>query len=81
MCVLIDAIFHLCFVFFRLAVVTIGFSQAQYTVQESAGSLNVTVRILNGELDVDVTVRLATVDGSGMLCVKLCLQKHAECKY
>ena len=62
---------------FRLAVVTIGFSQAQYTVQESAGSLNVTVHILNGELDVNVTVRLATVDGSGMLCVKLCLQKHA----
>ena len=69
--------FFICVCLFCLAVVTIGFSQAQYTVQESAGSLNMTVRILNGVLNVDVTVRLATVDGSGMLCVKLCLQKHA----
>lgn len=40
--------------------VTIGFDPVIYTVDESAGSANVTVNVLNGTLDRDMRVRLMT---------------------
>ena len=40
--------------------ITIGFNPATYTVAESAGSVNVTVNILNGTLDRGVHVLLIT---------------------
>ena len=40
--------------------ITIGFNPATYTVAESAGSVNVTVNILNGTLARDVCVLLMT---------------------
>ena len=40
--------------------ITIGFSLTTYTVAESAGSVNVTVNILNGTLTRDVRVLLMT---------------------
>ena len=40
--------------------ITIGFSLTTYTVTESAGSVNVTVNILNGTLARDVHVLLMT---------------------
>ena len=40
--------------------ITIGFNPATYTVAESAGSVNVTVNILNGTLARDVRVLLMT---------------------
>ena len=40
--------------------ITIGFNRANYTVAESAGSVNVTVNILNGSLARDVCVLLMT---------------------
>ena len=41
--------------------ITIGFNPATYSVAESAGSVNVTVNILNGTLDRDVHVFLMIV--------------------
>ena len=46
--------------YFLYSVITIGFNSATYTVAESAGSVNVTVNILNGTLDRDVHVLLMT---------------------
>ena len=40
--------------------ITIGFNPTTYTVTESAGSVNVTVNILNGTLARDVPVLLNT---------------------
>ena len=40
--------------------ITIGFNPATYTVAERAGSINVTVNILNGTLARDVRVLLMT---------------------
>ena len=40
--------------------ITIGFSPATYTVAESAGSVTVTVNILNGTLARDVHIYLMT---------------------
>ena len=40
--------------------ITIGFSLITYTVTESAGSVDVTVNILNGTLARDVRVLLTT---------------------
>ena len=40
--------------------ITIGFNPTTYTVTESAGSVNVTVNILNGTLARDVHVLLMT---------------------
>ena len=40
--------------------ITIGFNPAAYTVAESAGSVNVTVNILNGSLARDVHILLTT---------------------
>ena len=42
------------------SVITIGFNPTTYTVTESAGSVNVTVNILNGTLARDVRVLLMT---------------------
>ena len=41
-------------------VITVGFNPATYTVAESAGSVNVTVNILNETLNRDVHVLLMT---------------------
>ena len=40
--------------------ITVGFNPATYTVTESAGSVNVTVNILDGTLARDVHVLLMT---------------------
>ena len=40
--------------------IAIGYNPATYSVAESAGSVNVTVNILNGALDRDVHVLLMT---------------------
>jgi len=47
-------------------VITIGFNQSTYTVTESAGSVNITVNILNGTLarDVHVFLMTALTDGT-----------------
>ena len=47
--------------FFASAVVTIGFNTVAYSVLEDAGSVNVTVSILNGTLTRNVIVTLSTV--------------------
>ena len=46
--------------------ITIGFNPATYSVAESAGSVNVTVNILNGTLarDVHVLWMTALTDGT-----------------
>ena len=49
--------------FFASAVVTIGFNPVAYSVLEDAGSVNVTVSILNGTLAKNVEVTLSTVPG------------------
>ena len=46
---------------FSSAVVTIGFNKLTYSVLEDAGSVNVTVSILNGTLGRNVVVTLSTV--------------------
>ena len=40
--------------------ITVGFNASIYSVSESAGSVNVTVNILNGTLARDVRVLLIT---------------------
>ena len=50
-------------VLFSSAVVTIGFNTVDYSVLEDAGSVNVTVSILNGTLARNVEVTLSTVSG------------------
>ena len=47
-------------VLFSSAVVTIGFNTVAYSVLEDAGSVNVTVSILNGTLARNVVVTLST---------------------
>ena len=47
-------------ILFLYSVITIGFNSAAYTVAESAGSVNVTVNILNGTLARDVHILLTT---------------------
>ena len=46
-------------------VITVGFNPATYTVAESAGSVNVTVNILNETLNRDVHVLLMTALTNG----------------
>ena len=47
------------------AVVTIGFNTVAYSVLEDAGSVNVTVSILNGTLARNVVVTMSTLsDGT-----------------
>ena len=50
-------------VLFSSAVVTIGFNTVAYSVLEDAGSVNVTVSVLNGTLARNVEVTLSTVPG------------------
>ena len=50
-------------VLFSSAVVTIGFNTVAYSVLEDAGSVNVTVSVLNGTLARNVVVTLSTVPG------------------
>ena len=52
-------------VLFLYSVIVIGFNPATYTVAESAGSVNVTVNILNGTLARDVHVLLMTALTNG----------------
>ena len=47
-------------VIFSSAVVTIGFNTVAYTLLEDAGSVNVTVSIVNGTLARNVVVTLST---------------------
>ena len=47
-------------VLFSSVVVTIGFNTVAYSVLEDAGSVNVTVSILNGTLARNVVVTLST---------------------
>ena len=56
----------LCFrrTFFPSAVVTIGFNPVTYSVLEDAGSVNVTVSILNGTLARNVVVTLLVSGGT-----------------
>jgi hypothetical protein len=42
----------------------IGFNPDQYTVDESDGSVNFTVAVLSGELELAVVVEFFTEDGS-----------------
>ena len=53
-------------ILFVYSVITIGFNPATYTAAESAGSVNVTVNILNGTLarDVHVLLMTALTDGT-----------------
>ena len=53
-------VFFLC-IHFSSAVVTIGFNKLTYSVLEDAGSVNVTVSILNGTLVRNVVVTFSTV--------------------
>ena len=50
-------------VLFSSAVVTIGFNTEAYSVLEDAGSVNVTVSLLNGTLARNVEVTLSSVPG------------------
>ena len=50
--------------FFASAVVTIGFNTVAYSVLEDAGSVNVTVSVLNGTLARNIEVTLSTVSDS-----------------
>ena len=43
---------------------TIGFNQTGYAVQESVGVVSVSVRLLSGQLDEEVSVRLTSSDGT-----------------
>ena len=50
----------------------IGFARGSYSVGEAAGTVSVSVRVLEGELGINAsTVRLTTADGTaiGMLFV------------
>lgn len=49
--------------FLPSAVVTIGFNPVTYSVFEEAGSVNVTVSILNGTLARNIVVALSTTPG------------------
>ena len=50
-------------IYFLSAVVTIGFNSVTYSVVEDAGSVHVTVSIMNGTLARNVVVTLSTVSG------------------
>ena len=47
-------------ILFLYLVIIIGFNPATYTVAESAGTVNVTVNVLNGTLGRDMHVLLMT---------------------
>ena len=53
-------------ILFYVSVITLGFNPATYSPKESAGSVNVTVNILNGTLarDVHVLLMTALTDGT-----------------
>jgi len=55
-----------CTIFSPSAVVTIGFDSVTYSVLEDAGSVNVTLSILNGTLARDVVVRLFKSGGTAI---------------
>ena len=44
--------------------VRIGFEESLYTVDEDAGTVTVSVRVLDGQLSSEVEVQLNTQDGS-----------------
>ena len=61
LCVLYDVCAIL--IYFSSAAVTIGFNTVPYSVFEDAGSVNVTISILNGTLARSAVVALSTVSG------------------
>ena len=63
--------------------VTIGFSQTGYVVQESVGVASVSVRLLSGELDEEVSVRLTSSDGttSAGTCITCIILSHMYVDY
>ena len=71
------------FLLFLYVVITIGFNPADYTVAESAGSVNVTVNILNGTLarDVRVLVMTALTDGTATGIYTVAESWHFIVKY
>ena len=44
--------------------VVIGFNQTTYSVREDAGSVTVSVSVMNGTISQDVIITLSTVPGS-----------------
>ena len=50
-------------IYFSSAVITIGFDSLTYSVLEDAGSVHVTVSVMNGTLARNVVVSLSTVSG------------------
>ena len=44
----------------------IGFEQPSYTVNEQAGTLDVAVRIMSGQLRIPIMVNFSTIDGSAL---------------
>ena len=57
------------------AVISIGFNTVTYSVLEDAGSVNVTVSILDGTLARNVEVTLSTVSG-GTATGEYCINTH-----
>ena len=73
LCVLYDVCARL--IFFSSAAVTIGFNTVPYSVFEDAGSVNVSISILNGTLARSVVVTLSTVSG-GTSTGEYCINTH-----
>ena len=51
---------------FTASVVTIGFNQTAYSVNEDAGSVSVTLSVQNGTLGRDVVVTLSTINSTAL---------------
>ena len=62
--------------FFASAVVTVGFNTVNHSVLEDAGSVNVTVSILNGTLARNVVVTLSPLSGGTAIGE---FNKHSSC--
>ena len=52
------------FVFTSFSVLTVGFNQTTYTVNEGAGFVNTTISVLNGTLARNVYVTVFTSDAT-----------------
>ena len=46
--------------------VRIGFARGSYSVGEAAGTVSVSVTVLEGELGINATVKLTTADGTAI---------------
>ena len=49
--------------FLLFVLVVIGFNQTSYSVQEDAGSVTVSVSVMNGTISQDVIITLSTAPG------------------